>query len=324
MAIQQIDQFMASIKQLESGGRYGVLGPHTKYGRPRGAYQILDGNWAPWAKEAGIGGADWRDPRAQDRVARHKMMQYYRAYGSWDAVAVAWFAGPGRAKKWANGNTSAVANMKDVLGTSVAGYVEKMRKGMGVARTDPGNQMSADAAERSGYTPGGPASSYRPLPTRRQSFLDVELLMEMAALASDSGVQSTGSGSYGDEQGSDPTSGPFSIPNGKLYATFLDAFSHAMHAGGQHDIDESTIEEDLGGGGETEGMFAALLESYSNSISGGGEGVPLGDSLSTSLPAPASAPASAPATNTHTSPVGPSAQAQQQANRPANRPTNAS
>lgn len=126
----ELQSFMRSIGKLESGGRYHILGPQTKYGRPRGKYQILDSNWDAWAREAGIPGADWRDPSAQERVAAHKFLQYYNDYGGrWDAVAVAWFAGPGRARKWLK-NPSSVSGMADVLGTSVATYVQKIMKGM--------------------------------------------------------------------------------------------------------------------------------------------------------------------------------------------------
>ena len=127
---QELQAFMRSIGKLESGGRYHILGPQTKYGRPRGKYQILDSNWDAWAREAGIPNADWRDPSAQERVASYKFLQYYNQFGGrWDAVAVAWFAGPGRARKWVK-NPNSVGGMADVLGTSVATYVQKAMNGM--------------------------------------------------------------------------------------------------------------------------------------------------------------------------------------------------
>lgn len=129
---QELNAFMAAIGKQESGGRYHVLGPQTKYGRPRGKYQILDSNWDAWSKAAGIPGADWRDPAAQERVAAYMFTRYYEQYGGrWDAVAVAWFAGPGRAKKFI-ANPRSVTAMQDVLGTSVGAYVEKAMRQMQV------------------------------------------------------------------------------------------------------------------------------------------------------------------------------------------------
>lgn len=125
-----IDAFMAAIRQQESGGNYQILGPQTRYGRPRGAYQILDSNWDAWAAEAGLAGADWHDQQAQDHVARFKFLQYYQQFGSWEAVAVAWFAGPGRADDYVR-DPNSVANLSDVLGTSVARYVQMAMNGMG-------------------------------------------------------------------------------------------------------------------------------------------------------------------------------------------------
>ncbi|WP_240732074.1 D-Ala-D-Ala carboxypeptidase family metallohydrolase [Egibacter rhizosphaerae] len=136
----EIDEFLESIAQVESGGQYHIRGPQTRHGQPLGKYQILDSNWDNWAAEAGIPGADWRDPQAQDRVAQHKMLEYYQQFGSWDGVAVAWFAGPGRAHRW-NQDSSSVANIADTLGTSVEQYVDSVLGQM--HRPSPGTQAGA-------------------------------------------------------------------------------------------------------------------------------------------------------------------------------------
>lgn len=130
MPANQLETFMAAIRRLESGsfsGKYTALGPITKDGsRARGAYQIMSKYWDGWAAQAGIPGADWRDPAAQDRVARHRMGKLYETFGSWELVAIAWFAGPGRAAQAAKQGLGSVAGIKDVLGTSVGAYVSKI------------------------------------------------------------------------------------------------------------------------------------------------------------------------------------------------------
>lgn len=150
---EQLKAFMYAIGKQESGGRYHIKGPQTKYGRPLGKYQILDSNWAAWAREAGIPGADWRNPQAQERVAAYKFSQYYEQFnGRWDAVAVAWFAGPGRAKTFLS-NPGAVANLSDVLGTSVAHYVDKAINtmnqvtGTNVLQSIPSNFVAATTGD---------------------------------------------------------------------------------------------------------------------------------------------------------------------------------
>lgn len=100
--LQDLAAFMDAIAWIESeradpqpiGSGYGALGRVLSDGsRARGRYQIRDIYWSAWATEAGIPGADWRDPAAQDRVAAHKMTQYWYRYRDWRLVAVAWFAG---------------------------------------------------------------------------------------------------------------------------------------------------------------------------------------------------------------------------------------
>lgn len=119
----ELDAFMAGIRRLESGNNYMATGPMTDgMGQALGAYQIMSANWQSWANQAGLAGADWRDPDAQDAVARHKMTQYYNQYQDWGAVAVAWFAGPGKVDDYLEGRE--LGNVKDVLGTSVPDYVD--------------------------------------------------------------------------------------------------------------------------------------------------------------------------------------------------------
>ncbi len=67
-----------------------------------GGYGILDINFPVWAEQAGLedfsmSDNDWEDPKVQDAIARYKVQEYFNKYNSWDAVSVAWFAGPGKA-----------------------------------------------------------------------------------------------------------------------------------------------------------------------------------------------------------------------------------
>lgn len=134
MAMEELETFMAAIRKLESGslqGDYGAIGVPTSDGsRARGAYQIMDKYWDAWAAEAGIRGAQWRDPLAQDRVARYKFTQYYQTYGDWRLVAIAWFAGPGRANAVAKAGLSSVAGIADANGTTIGKYVQVIANNM--------------------------------------------------------------------------------------------------------------------------------------------------------------------------------------------------
>lgn len=124
----ELGAFMAAIRKQESSDNYGAIGPSTRYGRARGAYQILASNWDSWAAQAGLPGADWRDKDAQDRVATHQFTRLFQKYGRWDAVAVAWFAGEGRADRFI-ADPGSVAGISDG-GSTIANYVRKAMDGM--------------------------------------------------------------------------------------------------------------------------------------------------------------------------------------------------
>lgn len=97
-----MERFLSTIRLLESGsyeGNYKRVAKRVRGARPRGAYGILDINWDAWSERAGIRGADWRDPRAQDKVAAYRAQEYIDAYGSYDMAAVAWIGGTESARK---------------------------------------------------------------------------------------------------------------------------------------------------------------------------------------------------------------------------------
>lgn len=152
MAYQdELDKFMWAISKQESGHNYGAVGPQTKtYGKALGRYQIMSAIWPGWAAEAGIPGADWQNPDNQEKVARHKMTEYYQRYGSWDLVAIAWFAGPGRANTAAREGIDAVGGISDVLGTDVRTYVDTAMGSMGQAGA--GREEGGGRTEGTGTT----------------------------------------------------------------------------------------------------------------------------------------------------------------------------
>ena len=135
---QELVAFMESIKEQENaGGNYllkhrpttiiGYDGNPVKV-QALGAYGILDINWDKWAEQAGYEGADWRVPEMQDIVAAHKFTEYYNRYGSWDLVAVAWYAGPARANKAKNMGIDSVGDIENIegFGPNVQEYVNSV------------------------------------------------------------------------------------------------------------------------------------------------------------------------------------------------------
>jgi hypothetical protein len=101
---QDVDSFINAIAGQESGGDYGAVNSSSG---ATGKYQIMPDNWAGWASEAGLSSDAPMTPNNQEIVARHKLSEYYNAYGA-DGAAVAWYAGAGNAERWVNGSPTDV------------------------------------------------------------------------------------------------------------------------------------------------------------------------------------------------------------------------
>ncbi len=91
-----------TLAQMQEGLRsqaYSFLGPVGPDGTRRlGAYGFSSRNWSNWAAAAGLPGADWRDPAAQDRVADFLLKRYRDEFGTSKLVSTAWAAGPAAAR----------------------------------------------------------------------------------------------------------------------------------------------------------------------------------------------------------------------------------
>lgn len=139
-------------------GDYNSVGPVTKgpNGQPArgyGKYQVMDFNIGPWTQEV-LGMAMTpeqylADDKAQDRVFEVKFEQYKKQYGSSEAAARAWFAGPGGMNN---------PNAKDVLGTTVADYSRKFTAGMPAPQLAQGSDMRGGDASGTPVAPQGSAA----------------------------------------------------------------------------------------------------------------------------------------------------------------------
>jgi len=135
-----IDIYQKALLMRESSGNYNAkhkpsVIPDSVTGKPirvqgLGGYGVLDINYEPWAKQAGLNGfnmkdGDWQDPKVQDRIVKYKLQQYFNMFGSWEAVSVAWFAGPNVARRLINSGTINF-DKADSNGTTIKQYVDSM------------------------------------------------------------------------------------------------------------------------------------------------------------------------------------------------------
>lgn len=115
-----------AISNIESGGKYDLLGPTTKTGdQAIGKYQVMASNVPEWTRAA-LGTSMTPDqfrssPAAQDAVFKDRFGQYVQKYGP-EGAAKAWFAGEGGMNN---------PNATDQLGTSVAEYGRRFQAGLG-------------------------------------------------------------------------------------------------------------------------------------------------------------------------------------------------
>jgi Transglycosylase SLT domain len=129
-----LDDFLAAIAQVESGGNYSAHNPSGALGK----YQVMAGNVPGWTKRA-LGYSETpdqflHDPAAQEAVARTILGGYYQQYGPEGAAAM-WFSGQ------PNPNSTASDG-----GNTVRQYVNKVLAAMrgGSASTQPAQPAGVD------------------------------------------------------------------------------------------------------------------------------------------------------------------------------------
>lgn len=95
--LSELERARLAIGRVESGNRYGITGPRTRYGPAYGQYQVLETNIGPWTER-------WygqrltpqeflASPEAQDAVFRGQFGSYLNRHGNVQDAASMWFTG---------------------------------------------------------------------------------------------------------------------------------------------------------------------------------------------------------------------------------------
>ncbi|MCC0013661.1 MAG: phage tail length tape measure family protein [Rhodobiaceae bacterium] len=95
---RQVDVIAGAIRKIESGNNYGAVGMQTKYGKPLGAYQILESNLPQWSQQAlgrVVSASEFLGNRlTQDQVAYYQLTKLLQKYnGRFEDVASVWNSG---------------------------------------------------------------------------------------------------------------------------------------------------------------------------------------------------------------------------------------
>lgn len=151
-----LTDYANSISNIESGGRYDLVGPaaNSAGNRAYGRYQVMDFNIGPWTRE--VLGREMTpeeflaNPSAQDAVFNSVFGGYVQQYGP-EGAARAWFGGPGAVSASAGGRS-------DVLGTTVDEYARRFTGGLA---TGNGADLTAFGGTPSfhGGIPGLPSAA---------------------------------------------------------------------------------------------------------------------------------------------------------------------
>ena len=141
-----MDRAKQAIAGIESGGRYGALGPVTDRGdRAFGKYQVMGANIPSWTKEAlgrSMTPAEFlASPEAQERVFETQFGKSVAKYGNPADAASVWFSGRPLAK---------AGNASDVLGTTVPQYAQKFMAAYEGGANTPAMMRSPGFASSSG------------------------------------------------------------------------------------------------------------------------------------------------------------------------------
>jgi hypothetical protein len=141
----EIDAFIGALIGQESGGDPNVTNVDSG---AMGLGQIMPENWGPWAAEAGVDSRDF-SPANQMRVIKHKIAQYYEAYGNWRDVAVAWYGGAGGVQRIRAGGGYNDEDGYPSLHEYANSVLAKMNTSTGAALNAPANepQLSVNVTE---------------------------------------------------------------------------------------------------------------------------------------------------------------------------------
>ncbi|MGV0818860.1 phage minor head protein [Martelella sp. AMO21009] len=154
-----LSAYREAIAAIESGGRYGALGPVTASGdRAYGRYQVMGANVGPWTEQA-LGYAMTpssflTSPQAQDAVFDKIFGGYLSRYGNANDAASTWFTGR---------PLSQGASAADILGTTGASYVQKFNTALSQLTDTTGLATDGLGTLGNGLNQfGGLLSSYQP------------------------------------------------------------------------------------------------------------------------------------------------------------------
>lgn len=128
--VAHMEPMMAAVRAVETNGTNNYLQERAGVGGDTavGAYGIQRSHWPGLAAGAGLSGADWRHPHAQDYVAGYWLDRLVNTYGNMELAAAAWIGGTNSADTLVRRGFRSVA---DITNRVIRAYVQAVRDNLG-------------------------------------------------------------------------------------------------------------------------------------------------------------------------------------------------
>lgn len=160
---QRWEDAAKAVRMVETGDNYKFQAPSNINGQRElrvGAYGIRRSRWAQLAAAAGIPDADWRDPYAQDLVAKSKLIRDHQEFQDWTLAALAFRFGTKMVRRMVE---TAKTSAEDLDMVGLKEQAEYMRR---IVNTVNGGN-NAEPFPATGTTPRKPADANKSATRRR-------------------------------------------------------------------------------------------------------------------------------------------------------------
>ena len=129
--------------------------------RKVGAYGILESKWDGLAVSLGYTGANWQDRKAQDVIAKEKLLRDYKALESWELAVIAFRYGRPVADHFKEQGILEPKDMENAGYKGVGRYLRDTRRGV----SDPERSIEGSLPT----PPNGQKPRTQPNPQRKRS-----------------------------------------------------------------------------------------------------------------------------------------------------------
>ena len=162
--MRDLESAAHAIRRMESADDYQRqqdIRANGQNDRKVGAYGILESKWDGLAVSLGYTGANWQDRKAQDVIAKEKLLRDYKALESWELAVIAFRYGRPVADHFKEQGILEPKDMENAGYKGVGRYLRDTRRGV----SDPERSIEGSLPT----PPNGQKPRTQPNPQRKRS-----------------------------------------------------------------------------------------------------------------------------------------------------------